>query len=106
MNTLEVEVAALPLYYEPIINRITAQHHYGMVRLNIGDKFIELSTTVAYDIGRVIMMADVAPDEMIVLVVNGERVELLLSIAERVAVALLRKADDADDWQINTRSKK
>ena len=106
MATLELEVVRKPPVYVPTIYKIIAQHYYGMVRLKIGDRFCELSTTIAYDIGRAILTADVAPDEMILLIINGERVELLLPIAKRVAIALIRKADDADDWQINTKRKK
>jgi hypothetical protein len=106
MNTLKLEVVAMPKMYQQKSMVITAQHYYGMVRLKIDDKFVELPTTIAYDIGRAILLADVAPNEMIMLVINGEQVELLLPFAQKIAIALVRKADDADDWQIKTKRKK
>ena len=104
-DTLEIETIAIPALYYQEPYEIRAQHYYGMVRLKIGDKVMELSTTIAYDVGRAILTADVAPNEMIMLVINGEQVKLLLPFAKQMAVGLVRKADDADDWQLNTKRK-
>jgi len=99
-GTLEIEVVAKPLVYIPTIDKIYVRHRFGVVYLIMGEKVQPLTTTVAYDIGRVILLANLPPDEMFMVSINGERVELLSPIARKVAIGLVRKADDADDWQI------
>ncbi len=103
-DTLQIDLEKTPLVYIPTIGRIVARHTFGKVWLFIDDKRVELSTTIAHGIGMAIFRAKIAPDEMIVLTINGERIELLWPMAKRLAVALLRKADDADDWQLQRKS--
>jgi len=100
MGILEVEAVARPLVYIPTIDKIYIRHRFGVVYLIMGNKVQPLTTTVAHDIGVVILLANLAPDEMFMVSINGERVELLPPIAIKVAIGLVRKADDADDWQI------
>lgn len=89
-----------------MVDKIYIRHRFGVVYLMMGKKVHSLTTTIAYDVGRVILLADIAPDEMFMLSINGERVELLSSIARKVAIGLVRKAEDADDWQILNRNRK
>lgn len=99
-NTLSVEIAKIPTIYVPKIKQIVARQEFGKVILFIDDKRVELNTLTAHKIGYTIAMAKLAPDEMIVLSINGERVDLLWPIASKVSTALLRKADAADDFQL------
>lgn len=96
-------MAEIPAPYVPGIGNIVVRHEFGKVVLFINNKRAELSTITAHGIGMAIAKAQVAPNEMIVLKINNERIELLWPVAFKLATALLRKADDADDWQINKR---
>lgn len=99
-NTLILKIAEAPLIYVPKIGQIVVRHEMGLVILFVGQKRVELNTLTAHDIGYRIHMAKLAPNEMIVLSINGEAIELLWPVAKQLATALLRKADDADDWQL------
>lgn len=72
----------------------------GKVILFISQKRVELDTLTAHRIGYTMGTAKLAPNEMIVLTINGEKIDLLWPVAVKVSAALLRKADDADDWQL------
>ena len=106
MGTLEIEVIASPIVYIPTIDKIYIRHRFGVVYLIMGDKVQPLTTTTAYDMGIVILFCEVAPNEMFMLNINGEQVKLPSSIARRVAIGLCRKADDADDWQMQNSTRK
>ena len=98
-NTLILKIAKIPLIYVPKISQMVVRHEMGLVILFIDQKCVELTTLTAHDIGYQIHTAKLAPNEMIVLSINGEEIELLWSVAKKLATGLLRKADDADDWQ-------
>lgn len=102
MNSISVDIAHTPVIYQPPEN-IFVRHINGQVHLYVGKRGVELSTTIAHKIGMTIVKAvpGLELNEMIVLNINNEKIELLGLPAQRVAVALLRKADDADTWQIN-----
>lgn len=106
-STLKIERDIQPTVFVPKYSTIVARAEYGKVVLFIDNKRVEMTTTVAHKIGLTIARAipQLAPNEMIVIVINGERVELLPQIASKVSVALLRKADAADDWQLANRRK-
>lgn len=106
-NTLHVEVAAKPLVYAPEFKQIVVRHKFGKVILFLDDIRVAMSTIIAHNIGMAIHkgLSRLEPGEMIVIVINRRRVELLQASAMRVATALLRKADDADDWQLKIRKK-
>jgi hypothetical protein len=100
-DTLSVEIDRIPMIYAPSAKKIIARSHLGRVLLNIDGRVVALSTITAHRIGLAIARSQLAPDEMVILIINGERVELLWQHALQVSAALLRKADDADDWQLN-----
>lgn len=104
-NTLKVEIDKIPLDYRPKIDKIVARSEFGKVVLFIGNKRVELNTVTAHKIGYTIAMAKLEPNELIVIIINNQRLEFLHPIAMNVAKALLRKADDADDWQLKLRTK-
>jgi len=97
----------MPLVYMPAFSQIVARSEKGSVFLFVDNRGVEMSTLTAHDIGYTIaMMAPkLAHDEMVVIVINGERIELLPDVATKVATALLRKADDADDWQLQNKTR-
>jgi len=106
LGTLDIEIIARPLVWIPTIDKIYMRHRFGVVYLIMGDKVQPLTTTMAYDMGIAILFSDVAPNEMFMLSINGEQVKLPSSIARRVAIGLVRKADDADDWQMQNSTRK
>ena len=77
----------------------------GRIHMFINDKQIDMNTTNAHDMGIALGITQLAPDEMSILTINGERVDLYDPLAYKLSAALLRKADDADDWQINRKRK-
>lgn len=92
-------------YVEPR-GAIVVRAEHGAVVLFAGSKRVEMTTIVAHRIGLRIarnLVPQLAAGELVVLTINGERIELLGEVALRVAGALLRKADDADDWQLQHR---
>lgn len=102
---LTVDIAAIPMLFQPSISKVAARSELGQVILFMDGRRVELTTIVAHKIGLTIALAipTLAPNEMIVITINGEKIELLKPFASKVSTALLRKADDADDWQLNRR---
>lgn len=100
---LKVETAKKPLILEQNAHHVVVNSKLGKVYLFLDGRGVEMSPLTAHDIGYTIAMKVpvLAPDEMIVLIINGEKLELLPDLAQRISTALLRKADDADDWQLN-----
>jgi hypothetical protein len=80
---------------------IVIRQEYGNVIMIVGDKRVELTTSSAHKLGMGIAkkIPYLVKNEIIFIMINGERVELP-GVADKVAGALLRKADDADDFQI------
>jgi len=106
-TTLKVEVDKQPLIMVANRHQVVVRSRMGKVYLFLDGRGVEMSTLTAHDIGYTIAMKvpKLAPDELIVLIINGERLELLPALATQISTALLRKADDADDWQLANRRK-
>lgn len=98
---LSVEIDRIPTVYIPTVNKMVVRQFFRNVLLLVDDKRVELTTIIAHKIGYTIAMAipKLAPNELIVLKINGERIELLPDTASKLSTGLLRKADDADDYQ-------
>ena len=88
-------------------DRIVARHVEGRVHLYVGMSGVDLSTVAAHKVGLAIAKATPQLDinELIVLEINKERFDLPRITANQVSTALLRKADAADDYQLNKRAK-
>ena len=97
-NILTVDIAKK--VYDGSTKVISAKHHFGKVILFINGKGVELTTTIAYGAGLAIARAKLDIGEMIVLSINGEKIDLPEPFAMKVAGAILRKAEDADDFQL------
>ena len=67
----------------------------------IDGKVLEMRTPKAHRTGfdLVKQAGEALPNEFVVLSVNGETFDFLPHIAKQVGASLLRKADDADDFQ-------
>ena len=105
-DTLSVDVEEMPPIFTPKVDKIIARQELGKVILFILGSRIELNTVTAHKIGYSMAMAKLAPNEMIVLTINREKIELPGQLRMQVATAILRKADDADDWQLKHRRKR
>ncbi len=105
MDTLTIDVEKIPNLFIPQTTKITIRQEFGIVILFLGNKRAELTTIIAHGIGMAIAKAQLDQNEMIVLSINKERIELLWPVAKKVSTTLLRKADDADDWQLTHRRK-
>jgi len=83
-----------------LVIRVRSRH--GLVYWFIGAKPVEMTTTAAHDTGfAMVMQADQAePGELVIVKINGVAVQFLPHNAKQVGGALLRKADDADDFQM------
>lgn len=83
-------------------HRIVVRSRYGSVFINIDGAIIELTTIVAHRIGLdlVCKANDCLPSEQINVNINNKKLGLLPTHATQIGGALLRKADDADDWQL------
>jgi len=103
-DTFNIDIALIPTIHIPVEKTII-RSKLGRVYLSIGSKVVELSTITAHKIGMAIFNAKIDYNELIVLEINKERFEYLWPNAKKVAAGLLRKADDADDWQLNRRKK-
>jgi len=82
-----------------LVIRVRSRH--GLVYWFIGEKPLKMTTTAAHDSGfGMVMQADLAePGELVIVKINGVAVQFLPHNAKQVGGALLRKADDADDFQ-------
>lgn len=101
-NTLKIEIIKRPVLLQ--YKTVVARTEHGKVILFIDDKRVEMNTVLAHKIGMKIFKTitnNLAFNEIIVLIINGEKVEFDQGAAKKLAVALLRKADQADDWQLN-----
>ena len=83
-----------------VVMRVRSRH--GLVYWFIGEKPVEMTTTAAHDTGfGMVMQADQAEaGELVIVKINGVAVQFLPHNAKQVGGALLRKADDADDFQL------
>ena len=110
---IRVEVVKQPLIVPPT-PPIVVKRNGGTVVLNVNGLEISLSTYHAHRIGLAIGTADIAPDEMVRMTVNGAQIDLIDPKNDpmeanpyylKVAGALLLKADAADDYQLQTKRK-
>ena len=100
MNSLQVSCETgvfIPQTYD-----VRVATRIGLVYIKIDDKVLEMNTVSAVDTGMALakFAGQIAPDEYIKLKLNGESFDLLAENALQIGGALLRKADDADDYQL------
>ncbi len=91
--------------FQPVIMNIRVRSENGQVLLLIRDKVVKFTTIAAHRAGfdLVKKSAEALPKEFINLKINNHSTNLLPEHATKVGTALLRKADDADDFQLRAR---
>lgn len=94
--------------YVPWHAAVRVGHDHGSVRMTINDKTIGMTTPTAHRVGYALAVkgGQAQKGEHVTLSVNGERMQLLPEHALQLGGAILRKTDDADDYQLATRVKK
>jgi hypothetical protein len=97
-----LEVSLSTGLYVPNVQQATAATRNGLVYLLIDGKMLEMRTPAAHKTGfaMVKQAGSALPGEHVVLKVNGDALNFPPEGAKQVGAALLRKADDADDFQI------
>ncbi len=88
--------------YAPEYMKITIGSRYGNVYCHINDKTVEFSTVAAHKAGfaLVVKASQAIEGEFIEMKVNNRSIHMLPAQAYQVGGALLRKIDDADDFQL------
>ena len=84
---------------------VRVRSRFGLVYALFGNKPLKMTTTEAHDRGfkMVKLAGEAEPGELIIVKINGSELQFPPSNARQVGGALLRKADDADDFQIGVR---
>lgn len=72
----------------------------GVVRVDVDEAHAWLSTPVAHSTGLALCQARPDNGEAVVLRIDGRELSMPSDVAVRIGGALLRKADQADDWQL------
>ena len=81
---------------------VRVRSRYGLVYWMIGDKApLEMRTPAAHKTGFALVKhaSEAIAGELVVVKINGENLTFLPEHATQIGGALLRKADDADDFQ-------
>ena len=97
----KLEVTRSAGFFTPNVNECTAHHWRGLVCLIIDGKAILMRTPKAHRTGfdLVKQAHEALENEFIELKVNGVALNFPPKSAKQVGAALLRRADDADDFQ-------
>ncbi|MCK4816363.1 hypothetical protein KA005_11395 [bacterium] len=100
-TTIKVEVAKQPLIFQKNKHRVTVSHRFGKVFLFLDKRGVEMSPITAHEIGYTIAkkVSDLEPNELIVLIINRERLELLSNLSLQLSIALVKKSEVATNWQ-------
>lgn len=88
------------IYSENVIHRVRTRN--GLVYWIIGDKAVEMRTPEAHRIGFALckQAGEAEGAELIIVKLHGRELQFLPNTAKKVGAALLRKADAADDFQL------
>ena len=104
-NTFEVTRSAG--FFTPNVSAVRVpQQKHGLVCMVIDGKPIVMNTTKAHRTGfdMVKNAGEALHNEFVILRVNGVALNFPPQSAEKVGAALLRRADDADDFQIKRKN--
>ena len=97
-----LEVTRSAGFFSPNVNAVRVRHQYGLVYLFVDDHDpLEMKTLAAHKTGFAMVKhaGEALHNEFVILKVNGVALNFPPKSAEKVGVALLRKSDDADDFQ-------
>ena len=83
------------------IRTVVVRQERDSVVVFVGAKRLEMRTPAAVKVGMALARAktEAAPGDFVRFEINGEPLDLLPDVAAQVGGAVLRKADQADDWQ-------
>ena len=101
MSTDKLEVTRSAGFFMPNVNTVRVKQKTGLVYLLIDDRLLEMRTPEAHKTGfaMVKIAGEAVQNEFVVLRINGVALNFPPKGATKVGAALLRKADDADDFQ-------
>lgn len=100
-----LEVTRSAGFFSPNVGMVAVRQRYGLVYLFVDDRDpLEMRTPAAHKTGfALVKMAGEALqnklNEFVVLRINGVALNFPPKGAKKVGAALLRRADDADDFQ-------
>ena len=88
--------------YIPNINEVRVRTRQGLVYFIANDKMLEMRTPAAHKTGFAMVKkaGEALPGEFVKLVINGSALSFLPKSAKQIGAALLRRADAADDFQL------
>lgn len=77
-------------------------HRHGKVLFVIDGAALEFKVPIAFQLGwdMVVKSGELLPNEFVVVTINQKTIELPKEQGLQVGGALLRKCDDADDYQL------
>lgn len=104
-ETLKVHPIKRPLLNLIQPHKLYVRSREGSVFLFAGDKVLKMNTVVSHKIGMSIaaLVQELEPDAIIELLISGQSIKMEPGVAMKVAGAILRKTDDADDYQLKQR---
>ena len=97
-----IEVTRSAGIFLPNVGKVTVRQQYGLVYLFVDDHDpVELHTPAAHKTGFALVQlaGEALQNEFVVLRINGVALNFPPKSAKQVGAALLRRADDADDFQ-------
>jgi len=91
------------IYYSEV-KEVRIRQRFGKVLLLIDKAILEFTTPGAFKLGWdiVVKSGELLPGEYISITINGKELQLLKEDGLRVGGAILRKVDDADDYQLRS----
>ena len=97
----QLEVTLSTGIFIPNVNAVRVRHRAGLVYLFVDDCLVEMRTPIAHKTGfaLVCQAGEAMENEFIILRINGDDLNFPTHNARQIGAALLRKADDADDFQ-------
>ncbi len=94
-------------FFDPDISEIRVRNSRGQVVMWLDRKWpVPLSTVTAVKVGLSLAknVTDSLPGELVLMYINGRKVQLLIEQARQLSGGLIRQASKADDWQISRRA--
>ena len=97
---ISVEIKSCTILIEP--HNIIVGHRFGLVLMNIDGSILEFKTPEAFKLGWDIatISGDMLDGETLCVKINNKEIYLGKEHGLKLGGALLRKCDDADDFQI------
>ena len=96
-----LEVTRSAGFFSPNVGAVVVRQVYGMVYMFIDEKILEMRTPAAHKTGFAMVRhaGEALENEFVILRINGVALNFPPKSAKQVGAALLRRADDADDFQ-------